>query len=162
MGNEAHDIDVWADESTLDDASYDRVMADRSWNRMHQQHGVIGYKEGKSEGREKGLQAGFDQGLKRGVALGVCVGRAGGIISTLQTYNTHKASPSEKLSGDISSKLEALKQEYDDLTVDKVFTARYVSEWDEENSVEVVALRERVDAFLKRVKEVAAALDISV
>ncbi|RKO87730.1 hypothetical protein BDK51DRAFT_23969, partial [Blyttiomyces helicus] len=72
------DDDVWGSEG--DETEYDREMADRNWNRLQDEHGVVGYKEGISEAKEKGLQLGFDKGYAEGAEIGLALGRLQGFV----------------------------------------------------------------------------------
>ncbi|KAI9015073.1 hypothetical protein BC832DRAFT_189781 [Gaertneriomyces semiglobifer] len=72
--------DVWADDVSLTDASYDREVAQRNWNKLQDEHGVVGYKEGISEGKQVSLQQGFDQGYVEGAEIAHQLGRMRGVL----------------------------------------------------------------------------------
>ncbi|ORZ01019.1 hypothetical protein BCR43DRAFT_434255 [Syncephalastrum racemosum] len=73
------DDDVWA-LSDEDNVEYDRAIAQKEWDRMHENHGNEGYKEGIVEGKEVRMQNGFDQGFVEGLAAGKALGRLRGIV----------------------------------------------------------------------------------
>ncbi|TPX42880.1 hypothetical protein SeMB42_g04535 [Synchytrium endobioticum] len=175
--------DVWEDDDTFSPSShqnahdYDKIMADKAWNRLHSKHGVMGYKEGKAEGHERGLQTGFDQGLKHGVDVGVSLGWIGGVVSTLLVYHQFK-SPSP-LSDDVLRKVKEAEAEYQSLVVEKIFTAKYITSseaWFEgqhtvtassgpppvyEDGHQVKRLREKISNLKHRVNDFLASLDIT-
>ncbi|KAF9121579.1 hypothetical protein BGW39_010416 [Mortierella sp. 14UC] len=93
MSDPEHDdhssADVWADDNGIDDdvwgnddeVSYDRTIAQKEWDRLHENFGNTGYREGIEEGKEGTLQQGFNQGWSEGVQYGHELGRLRGLIS---------------------------------------------------------------------------------
>lgn len=79
-------------------SDYDKRMAEREWNKLHRQHGVVcislgrglyissaadhisqdGYREGIEEAKEAELQHGFDDGFAEGAQIGIKLGRIRG------------------------------------------------------------------------------------
>ncbi|KAF9538643.1 hypothetical protein EC957_006380 [Mortierella hygrophila] len=87
-------VDVWEDEGGAnddvwgndDDVSYDRAIAQKEWDRLHENFGNTGYREGIEEGKEGTLQQGFNQGWSEGVQYGHELGRLRGLISPFLEY----------------------------------------------------------------------------
>ncbi|KAI7861956.1 hypothetical protein BDF14DRAFT_1862107 [Spinellus fusiger] len=78
---------VW-DSSDQEEVTYERTMAEKEWNRLHQNHGNEGYKEGIIEGKEVWMQRGFDSGYEEGLAVGKALGHLRGRVSTYVLFYT--------------------------------------------------------------------------
>ncbi|KAJ3184042.1 Protein YAE1 [Gaertneriomyces sp. JEL0708] len=117
--------DVWADDVSLTDASYDREVAERNWNKLQDEHGVVGYKEGISEGKRVSLQQGFDQGYVEGAEIAHQLGRMRGVLSTLiQLYGSPTSQSTTVTTADLEE-LKALHQQLETLGVEQIFTLGY-------------------------------------
>ncbi|KAF9087811.1 hypothetical protein BGX23_007853 [Mortierella sp. AD031] len=95
MSDPEHDdhssVDAWEDEGddvwgNDDGVSYDRTIAQKEWDRLHENFGNAGYRDGIEEGKEGTLQQGFNQGWSEGVQYGHELGRLRGLISPLLEY----------------------------------------------------------------------------
>ncbi|KAK3843703.1 MAG: hypothetical protein J3R72DRAFT_440599 [Linnemannia gamsii] len=102
MSDPGHDYhssaDVWAEDNddvwgNDDEISYDRTIAQKEWDRLHENFGNTGYREGIEEGKEGTLQQGFNQGWSEGVQYGHELGRLRGLISPLLEYIRSSSSP---------------------------------------------------------------------
>ncbi|KAJ3299987.1 hypothetical protein HK104_005480 [Borealophlyctis nickersoniae] len=124
--------DPWADDSDLPDADYDKLVAERNWNRLQDVHGMAGYRDGIAEGKEKSLQTGFDQGFAEGAEIGVAIGRLRGIVSTLiQIRMTSFAS----ISPGTLNRITELHADLEALSAGDIFTASDFREPSREGSV---------------------------
>ncbi|KAG0068910.1 hypothetical protein BGZ89_003866 [Linnemannia elongata] len=136
---EHHDhssVDVWEDEGgdnddvwgNDDDVSYDRAIAQKEWDRLHENFGNTGYREGIEEGKEGTLQQGFNQGWSEGVQYGHELGRLRGLISPLLEYirlsPTALLSQIEDKEGWITRATQVVK-ELVELDIAKVFDKAY-------------------------------------
>ncbi|KAJ3136106.1 hypothetical protein HDU90_003509 [Geranomyces variabilis] len=113
--------DDWGDDSGLTDAQYDKLVAERNWNRLQDEHGVAGYKDGITEGKKANLQDGFDAGYTNGAEAGLALGRLRGWLSTMaQIQASHSA-------GDptLTDRLSTLLSELEATSVEHVFTLAY-------------------------------------
>ncbi|KAG0316753.1 hypothetical protein BGZ99_006713 [Dissophora globulifera] len=124
--------DVWDDGDNLE---YDRAIAEREWDRLHDTFGNTGYREGIEEGKEGTLQQGFNQGWSEGVEYGHALGQLRGLISPVLEY---LRSPSSTALSNSSSTLQnpedkdawikratVLVQELVELDISKVFDKAY-------------------------------------
>ncbi|CAG8742717.1 16078_t:CDS:2, partial [Funneliformis caledonium] len=70
--------DVWASDEEI--SEYDRIMSLKEWERMNENFGNVGYKEGILEGKDVTIQDGFNDGYVEGVNLGMEFGRLRGLL----------------------------------------------------------------------------------
>ncbi|KAI9310085.1 hypothetical protein BX666DRAFT_2033505 [Dichotomocladium elegans] len=119
MSGADKDDDIWAG-SDDDSISYDRDIAAREWERLNENHGNEGYKEGITEGKEVLMQKGFDRGYTEGLELGKAFGRLRGTVSTHLTFYRDIVRDEA-----IASKLENLYNELCKVDVQHVFTTDY-------------------------------------
>ncbi|KND01114.1 uncharacterized protein SPPG_04204 [Spizellomyces punctatus DAOM BR117] len=117
--------DVWNDAEGLSDSQYDKQVAERNWNRLQDQHGVVGYKEGITEGKQVSLQQGFDRGFKDAAGIGFQLGALRGLLSTLIQVYTLSPKAATSISPSNLSTLQSLHAELEALSVDHVFTLAY-------------------------------------
>ncbi|KAI9104605.1 hypothetical protein DFS34DRAFT_645307 [Phlyctochytrium arcticum] len=115
--------DIWADDETVSDTTYDRQMSERGWNRLHDTHGVSGYKDGISEAKESSLQKGFDIGYGDAAQIGFYMGRLRGIVSTMIQIMPHTYNGPDKSS--IQAELHALHTQLEQVGVENVFIIDY-------------------------------------
>ncbi|KAJ3156734.1 hypothetical protein HDU86_003500 [Geranomyces michiganensis] len=115
------DDDDWADVSGLTDAQYDKLVAERNWNRLQDEHGVAGYKDGITEGKKASLQDGFDAGYTNGAEAGLALGRLRGLLSTMMQIQASRESSDQEL----TIRLSALMNELEALSVEHIFTLAY-------------------------------------
>ncbi|CAO3588122.1 unnamed protein product [Absidia cylindrospora] len=111
------DNDIWA---SSDDENYDRVIAEKDWERLQENHGNDGYKEGIIEGKEVRMQRGFDQGYIEGLDFGKQIGILRGKLSTYLTFYK-QVEPNET----IARELETIYDELDKVDVQHVFSTAY-------------------------------------
>ncbi|KAG1049837.1 hypothetical protein G6F43_007860 [Rhizopus delemar] len=102
MLDQEHNDDVWA-ESNEEHTDYERNLAEKEWDRLQDDHGNSGYKEGIIEGKEVNMQRGFDEGYKEGLAIGKAVGKLRGLVSIevnhiFSTDYFRKGGPKDKTS----------------------------------------------------------------
>ncbi|KAI8815048.1 hypothetical protein BJ742DRAFT_765446 [Cladochytrium replicatum] len=83
------DDDIWDDE--VGDSEYDRNIAERNWKRLHDIHGVAGYKDGVTAGKESMLQQGFDEGYEVGLRAAKELGRLQGQLRLLLTMKNSES-----------------------------------------------------------------------
>ncbi|KAJ3252435.1 hypothetical protein HK103_001554 [Boothiomyces macroporosus] len=111
--------DIWEDE----DSDYERKMADREWNRLQDQHGVIGYTEGVEEAKEQHLQVGFDDGYSIGASIGLQVGRMQfkleSLLAELKSKQEDKSTEQE------TKRLQELYTKLKNLKYDQIFTKEW-------------------------------------
>ncbi|KAF9903328.1 hypothetical protein EC991_003975 [Linnemannia zychae] len=138
--DEHSSVDVWADDNDADDdvwgnddeVSYDRTIAQKEWDRLHENFGNTGYREGIEEGKEGTLQQGFNQGWAEGVQYGHELGRLRGLISPLLEFI--RSSSSSSSTGPLNhikdkdswiGRASELVKELVDLDIAKVFDKAY-------------------------------------
>ncbi|KAJ3273154.1 hypothetical protein HDV01_004794 [Terramyces sp. JEL0728] len=112
--------DIWDDDS-----DYERNMAEKEWNRLQDQHGVIGYTEGVEEAKEKHLQKGFDQGYSIGSTIGLEVGKMQVKLDVLLSDLKSKSETKE------IGKVEALLHKLKTLKFDQIFTKEWFRSLDQ-------------------------------
>ncbi|KAF9153113.1 hypothetical protein BG015_004053 [Linnemannia schmuckeri] len=116
--------DVWGND---DEVSYDRAIAQKEWDRLHENFGNTGYREGIEEGKEGTLQQGFNQGWSEGVQYGHELGRLRGLISPLLGYVRSSSSQLSQIKdkeGWITRATRVVK-ELVELDIAKVFDKAY-------------------------------------
>ncbi|KAJ3176195.1 hypothetical protein HDU87_005410 [Geranomyces variabilis] len=113
--------DDWADDSGLTDAQYDKLVAERNWNRLQDEHGVAGYKDGITEGKKASLQDGFDAGYTNGVEAGLALGRLRGLLSTMVQIQPSRSTGDSSL----ADRLSTILSELEATSVEHVFTLAY-------------------------------------
>ncbi|KAF9932416.1 hypothetical protein FBU30_008268 [Linnemannia zychae] len=134
-------IDVWEDDNgddvwgNDDNVSYDRAIAQKEWDRLHENFGNAGYLEGIEEGKEGTLQQGFNQGWSEGVQYGHELGRLRGLISPLLEYMRSSLSTPTAFQNSLLShiddrdawisKASELVKELIELDISKVFDKAY-------------------------------------
>ncbi|KAI8983496.1 hypothetical protein BDB01DRAFT_843231 [Pilobolus umbonatus] len=67
--------DIWELSDNEDETTYDRNIAEKEWERLQEDHGNSGYKEGVVEGKEVNMQRGFDKGYIEGLHIGKAIGK---------------------------------------------------------------------------------------
>ncbi|KAI8047474.1 hypothetical protein BDF21DRAFT_352237 [Thamnidium elegans] len=67
--------DIWANSSDEEQVAYERNLAEKEWERLQEDHGNTGYKEGIVEGKEVNMQRGFDKGYTEGLVIGKLIGK---------------------------------------------------------------------------------------
>ncbi|KAJ3322015.1 hypothetical protein HDV06_003615 [Boothiomyces sp. JEL0866] len=130
--------DIWEDE----DSDYERKMADKEWNRLQDQHGVIGYTEGVDEAKERYLQVGFDEGYSIGSKIGLEIGKIQFKVDFLLSDMKCKLADDPGLESKIQL-LEDFKTRLKNLKFDHIFT----KEWFKENSVNPLEFSKIVKEF---------------
>ncbi|KAJ3101766.1 hypothetical protein HDU97_001050 [Phlyctochytrium planicorne] len=103
------DDDVWLD---LDDAANDSVLASNEWNKMHNAHGTIGYREGSLEAKEAHLQEGFDSGFAVAFGQGHQIGYLIGQLSSLKHAALNHT-------GEVKQTIASLEQKLRNIPVDQ-------------------------------------------
>ncbi|CAG8504220.1 1567_t:CDS:2 [Acaulospora morrowiae] len=129
--------DVWAISDDEDDNSnYEKVISSKEWERMNENFGNMGYREGIIEGKDVTIQKGFDRGYSEGVVIGKEVGRMRGILNTILEFYSPLVNHSDFGDEDIKDipllpdkslldRVISLENELACLTVDKVFTKEH-------------------------------------
>ncbi|CAG8472321.1 29642_t:CDS:2 [Racocetra persica] len=122
--------DVWvSDEET---SKYDRLISSKDWERMNEDFGNIGYKEGIIEGKDITIQEGFNKGYAEGANVGKEIGRLRGLLNTLLEYYTPLLNNTNVDESNIIlptqstlDKLKSLESDLANLPVEKFFTKNY-------------------------------------
>ncbi|KAJ3310863.1 hypothetical protein HDV04_004556 [Boothiomyces sp. JEL0838] len=100
--------DIWEDE----DSDYERKMADKEWNRLQDQHGVIGYTEGVEEAKKQHLQVGFDE-------VGRMQFKLESLLAELKSKQEDKSTEQE------IKRLQELYTKLKNLKYDQIFTKEW-------------------------------------
>ncbi|CAI2166678.1 12708_t:CDS:2 [Funneliformis geosporum] len=124
--------DVWASDEDI--SEYDRIMSLKEWERMNENFGNFGYKEGILEGKDVTIQDGFNNGYVEGVNLGMEFGRLRGLLNTLlELYtplmneeNNDKLKIQNLPNRSTFDRLKLLENDLYNLTAEKVFTKDYL------------------------------------
>ncbi|RIB23375.1 hypothetical protein C2G38_864227 [Gigaspora rosea] len=122
--------DVWASDEEIVD--YDRLISSKNWERMNEDFGNIGYKEGILEGKDITIQEGFNKGYAEGARVGKELGRLRGLLNTLLEYYTPLLNSTNVDDSNIIlptqstiDRLKSLENDLANLTVEKIFTKNY-------------------------------------
>ncbi|GAN10572.1 conserved hypothetical protein [Mucor ambiguus] len=139
--------DIWADSDNEEQVAYERNLAEKEWERLQEDHGNTGYKEGIVEGKEVNMQKGFDRGYAEGLVIGKAVGKLRGMVR--QMLKNEKA----------AQELDTLFDEIDKIEVNHVYSVDYFRDA-AKHKEEYVApetfiqqLEDKVNSTLKRVSE---------
>ncbi|CAG8435020.1 7257_t:CDS:2 [Diversispora eburnea] len=62
--------DIWEMSDEEGNLNYDNIISSKEWNRMNENFGNLGYKEGIIEGKDTTIQKGFDKGYIDGARIG--------------------------------------------------------------------------------------------
>ncbi|CEP14237.1 hypothetical protein [Parasitella parasitica] len=112
--------DVWADSDDEELARYQKKLAENEWERLQEDHGNTGYKEGVVEGKEVNMQRGFDRGYLEGFVIGKAIGKLRGMVSCQIIYYR------QMLKNEAAAKdLDVLFDEIDKIEVNNVYSADY-------------------------------------
>ncbi|RHZ45484.1 hypothetical protein Glove_673g29 [Diversispora epigaea] len=147
--------DIWEMSDEEENSNYDNIISSKEWNRMNENFGNLGYKEGIIEGKDITIQKGFDKGYIDGARIGKEIGRLRGILNTLLEFHTlmnksdkgdndnkdnedneddeddDKDNKDDKDSISLISdksmleKIKSLENELANLSVEKIFTKEY-------------------------------------
>ncbi|CAG8444662.1 11730_t:CDS:2 [Acaulospora morrowiae] len=129
--------DVWAISDDEDNNSnYEKVISSKEWERMNENFGNMGYRDGIIEGKDVTIQKGFDRGYSEGVVIGKEIGRMRGILNTILEFYSPLVNHSDVNDEDIKDipllpdkslldRVIYLENELACLTVDKVFTKEH-------------------------------------
>ncbi|CEG66628.1 hypothetical protein RMATCC62417_03173 [Rhizopus microsporus] len=120
MLDQVHDDDIWADSDGESSLIYERNLAEKEWERLQEDHGNTGYKEGIVEGKEVNMQRGFDEGYKEGLSIGKAIGKLRGLVNTRIIFY-QKLSKNEEA----AKELESLLNEIESIEVNHIYTADY-------------------------------------
>ncbi|KAG1144009.1 hypothetical protein G6F37_012168 [Rhizopus arrhizus] len=150
MLDQEHNDEIWA-ESDEEHRDYEKNLAEKEWDRLQDDHGNSGYKEGIIEGKEVNMQRGFDEGYKEGLAIGKAVGKLRGLVSTRLVFYKHILK-NEKA----AKELESLFDEIDSIEVNHIFSTDYFRKGGPKDKTSYVApedfvrdLKEKVNAQLE-------------
>ncbi|OAC97731.1 hypothetical protein MUCCIDRAFT_116215 [Mucor lusitanicus CBS 277.49] len=136
--------DIWADSDNEEQVAYERNLAEKEWERLQEDHGNTGYKEGIVEGKEVNMQKGFDRGYAEGLVIGKAVGRLRGMMLQKE---------------EAAHELDALFDEIDKIEVNHVYSVDYFRDnaTPKEDYVApetfIQQLEDKVNSTLKRVSE---------
>ncbi|KAG1122890.1 hypothetical protein G6F42_011059 [Rhizopus arrhizus] len=146
--------DIWADSDNEEQVAYERNLAEKEWERLQEDHGNTGYKEGIVEGKEVNMQKGFDKGYAEGLVIGKAVGKLRGMVSC-QIINYRQMLKNEEA----AKELDVLFDEIDKIEVNHVYSVDYFRD-DATKKEDYVApetyvknLEERVKTTLQQVSE---------
>ncbi|KAF0492721.1 hypothetical protein F8M41_021567 [Gigaspora margarita] len=122
--------DVWVSDEEIVD--YDRLISSKNWERMNEDFGNIGYKEGILEGKDITIQEGFNKGYAEGARVGKEIGRLRGLLNTLLEYYTPLLNSTNVDDSNIIlptqstiDRLKSLENDLANLTIEKIFTKSY-------------------------------------
>ncbi|CAG8792962.1 7797_t:CDS:2, partial [Dentiscutata erythropus] len=122
--------DVWVSDEDIVD--YDKLISSKDWERMNEDFGNIGYKEGILEGKDITIQEGFNKGYAEGASVGKEIGRLRGLLNTLLEYYTPLLNSTNVNDSNIVlpahsiiDRLKSLENDLANLTVEKIFTKNY-------------------------------------
>ncbi|KAF7720888.1 hypothetical protein EC973_005868 [Apophysomyces ossiformis] len=138
--------DVWA--SSDEETTYDRSIAQREWDRLHEDHGNEGYKVGIIEGKEVNMQQGFNHGYGEGIQIGIALGKLQGILSSYIAFYKHIVKKEE-----IVAPLQKLYDELDQVEVNHVFTKGYFDTKEVAGSDDYLSPREFILQWENKVNE---------
>ncbi|KAI9022989.1 hypothetical protein CLU79DRAFT_887161 [Phycomyces nitens] len=133
---------IWG--SSDEEVQYERTIAEKEWNRMHQNHGNEGYKEGIIEGKEVVMQKGFDRGYEDGLGVGRSMGYLRGELSTWILFYQQMVKNPEAV-----KVLEVLLDEINKVDVHHIYTKEYFQ--DNAKSADYVSPLEFVKGWQDRV-----------
>ncbi|KAG2205069.1 hypothetical protein INT46_000042 [Mucor plumbeus] len=112
--------DIWADSDNEEQVEYERNLAEKEWERLQEDHGNTGYKEGIVEGKEVNMQRGFDKGYSEGLAIGKALGKLRGMVSCQIIYYRQMLKNEEA-----AKELDVLFDEIDKIEVNHVYSVDY-------------------------------------
>ncbi|KAG0171810.1 hypothetical protein DFQ28_007501 [Apophysomyces sp. BC1034] len=138
------DDNVWA--SSDEETTYDRDIAEREWNRLHQNHGNEGYKEGIIEGKEVKMQGGFDRGYEEGLKIGKAMGKLRGIVSSYLIFYRQIIKDEE-----IAQRLQTLHDEIQQVDVHHIYSKDYFLDNAEEREAGYVSPEQFVQRWQEKV-----------
>ncbi|KAL0091086.1 hypothetical protein J3Q64DRAFT_1844092 [Phycomyces blakesleeanus] len=141
---------IWG-SSDEDDVRYERTIAEKEWNRMHQNHGNEGYKDGIIEGKEVVMQKGFDRGYEDGLGIGRSMGYLRGELSTWILFYQQMVNNPEAV-----RVLELLLDEVNKVDVHHIYTKEYFQ--DNSKSAEYVSPQDFVKSLQDKVSSTLIAL----
>ncbi|KAI8971985.1 hypothetical protein BDF20DRAFT_838251 [Mycotypha africana] len=147
--------DVWGTtDDDEDQTTYDRRLAEKEWEKIQEDHGNIGYKEGIVEGKEVNMQRGFDTGYLEGFSIGKEIGRLRGLVSCQVLFYEQMVKHEEAV-----KELKALFDEIDKVGVQHIFSVEYFRDNGIEDNENYVApktfvqnLEEKVLSTLKDIQ----------
>ncbi|CAH1759532.1 2483_t:CDS:2 [Entrophospora sp. SA101] len=112
--------DVWVSDE--DDIIFEKKVSSKEWERLNENFGNVGYKEGIVEGKDMTIQEGFDKGYSEGFNVGKELGRLRGLLNTLIVIQNKKKITENN---PLLEELKNLEKELANLTFDKIFTKEY-------------------------------------
>lgn len=112
--------DVWAESDEEQQVIYERNLAEKEWEKLQEDHGNSGYKEGVVEGKEVNMQRGFDKGYKEGLFIGKSLGQIRGKISSQLVFFKQILKNEQA-----AQELETLLEEIDKIEVNTIFSVDY-------------------------------------
>ncbi|KAI8051361.1 uncharacterized protein B0P05DRAFT_313175 [Gilbertella persicaria] len=136
--------DVWADSDNEEQIAYERNLAEKEWEKLQEDHGNTGYKEGIVEGKEVNMQRGFDKGYVEGLAIGKAVGRLRGLVSCQIVFYRQLCK-----NEDATKELDALFDEIDKIEVNHIYSVDYFRDNQSEKPDGYVA----PEAFVSQLEE---------
>ncbi|KAI8097334.1 uncharacterized protein BX664DRAFT_326151 [Halteromyces radiatus] len=138
------DNDIWA--SSDDENNYDRIIAEKDWERLQENHGNDGYKEGIIEGKEVRMQHGFDKGYIEGLAIGKELGILRGKLSTYLTF--YKQMEHNET---VVKELQTVYDELDKVDVQHIFSTEYFSSTISEN---YISPQDKIQQWRRKIDQV--------
>ncbi|KAI8875627.1 hypothetical protein K501DRAFT_263521 [Backusella circina FSU 941] len=145
--------DIWG--SSDDEREYERDLAEREWERLQEDHGNTGYKEGIVEGKEINMQRGFDRGYIEGLAIGKEIGNLKGVVSTYMTFYAQILKNQQA-----ANALASVFEQLDKIEVHHIYSVDYFRENGPKDTKKYVApqdfvanLRDKVRSVLNSVNE---------
>ncbi|CAO3608446.1 unnamed protein product [Mucor hiemalis] len=119
--------------------------------RLQDDHGNTGYKDGIVEGKEVNMQKGFDKGYSEGLDIGKQVGKIRGMISCQIVYYRQLLK-----NEDAAKELDELFDEIDKIEVHHIYSVDYFRENGPKNVENYTSPQDYVNALQDRVN---AAMD---
>ncbi|KAI8640452.1 hypothetical protein BD408DRAFT_404107 [Parasitella parasitica] len=113
MGHTDIDDDIWANSDNEEPENYERSLAENEWERLQEDHGNTGYKEGIVEGKEVNMQRGFDRGYAEGLVVGKALGKLRGMVRQMRKNQ------------EAARELDVLFDEIDKIEVNNVYSVDY-------------------------------------
>ncbi|GAA5796169.1 hypothetical protein EDC94DRAFT_585733 [Helicostylum pulchrum] len=139
--------DIWADSSDEEQVAYERNLAEREWERLQEDHGNTGYKEGIVEGKEVKMQRGFDKGYTEGLMIGKLIGKLRGMISCQIVFYRQLVKNEEA-----AKELDTLFEEVDKIEVQNIYSVDYFRENGPKQAENYISPDDYVKQLEERVK----------